>query len=168
MVDMTAIGVISTSLNTIVNITKAMKDVHDATLIDGKVFELNRAILETQQSVFAANQERTALIERVRELEKEISDARNWETEKQKYELVRLTEHGPFAYASKGEMSGGEPPYHICATCYDQGKKSILHPETRSPRMAHVLICNMCDSVIYKSGIRQPEHSSRGPTRGRR
>ena len=82
MVDMTAIGVVSTSLNTAINIVKAMQGVHDATIIDGKVFELQRAILDTQQSVFAANQERASLIEHVRELEKEISDLRQWDAEK--------------------------------------------------------------------------------------
>jgi hypothetical protein len=64
------------------DIAKAMKGVHDATLLDNKVFELQRAMLETQQSVFAANEERTELIERIRELEKEISGLKQWEAEK--------------------------------------------------------------------------------------
>jgi hypothetical protein len=52
MVDMTAIGVISTSLNTLVNITRAMSDVRDATVFQGKVFELQRAIIDAQQNIF--------------------------------------------------------------------------------------------------------------------
>ena len=58
MVDMSAIGVVATSLNTAVNIAKAMMDVRDATVIQGKIFELQRAIIDAQQSVFAANEER--------------------------------------------------------------------------------------------------------------
>jgi hypothetical protein len=87
MVDVSAIGVVMTSLNTLVNMTKAMKDVHDATLIDGKVFELQRAILETQQSVFAANEERMALVEEVREAKAQIARLEAWDAEKQRYEL---------------------------------------------------------------------------------
>ena len=43
MVDISAIGIVATSLNTAVNIAKAMVDVRDATVIQGKVFELQRA-----------------------------------------------------------------------------------------------------------------------------
>jgi hypothetical protein len=42
MVDMTAIMGLTTSLRAIVDITKAMKDVHDANLIQSKIFELTR------------------------------------------------------------------------------------------------------------------------------
>jgi hypothetical protein len=55
-----------------------MVGVRDATVIQNSVFALQRAILETQQSVFAANEERTALIERVRDLEKAIAGLREW------------------------------------------------------------------------------------------
>ena len=81
MVDITAIGVVANSLNAAVNIAKAMIDVRDATTFQGKVFELQRAIIDAQQSVFAANDERSALIEKISNLEKELSSLKAWETE---------------------------------------------------------------------------------------
>ena len=72
MVDMTAITAVAASLNAAKEITKAMIGLRDAALIQGKVIELNSTILDAQSSAFAANDERSALIEQVRDLEKEI------------------------------------------------------------------------------------------------
>jgi hypothetical protein len=58
MVDITAIGVVANSLNRAVNIAKAMIDVRDATTFQRKVFELQRAIIDAQQSVFAVGMPR--------------------------------------------------------------------------------------------------------------
>ena len=146
MVDLTAIGVISTSLNSLVNITKAMKDVRDASLIDGKVFELQRAILETQQSVFAANEERTALIEEVREAKAQIARLEAWDTEKQRYELKDVGA-GSLAYAVKETMRSGEPIHRICAACYQHARKSILQPRIKHPDV--ILFCSECKAELF-------------------
>jgi hypothetical protein len=145
IVDMTAIGVVATSLNTLVNITRAMKDVQDATLIQGKVFELQRAIIDAQQSVFAANEERTVLIERVRELEAKIAELETWETERQRYELKDVGT-GSLVYAVKECMRGIEPIHNICANCYQKGHKSILQPRERGT--GKYLFCQECNQEI--------------------
>lgn len=154
MVDMTAIGVVATSLNTIVNITKAMKDVQDATLVQGKVFELQRAIINAQQSVFAANEERTALIERVRELEADIARLEAWETEKQRYELKALST-GSFAYALKADAHDSEPPHYICQACYESCKKRILQIKPSGVAgkrlgIPDMYVCPECKAEIVK------------------
>jgi hypothetical protein len=138
MVDVSATGVVATSLNTAVNIAKAMMDVHDATAVQGKVFELQRAIIEAQQSVFAANEERTALIEEVREAKAQIASLEAWETEKQRYELNEVGD-GSLAYTAKEVMRGREPPHHICAACYQRAQKSILQPRSEHPNI--ILYC---------------------------
>jgi hypothetical protein len=145
MVDVSAIGVVATSLNTLVNMTKAMKDVRDATLIDCKVFELQRAILETQQSVFAANEERTALIEEIREAKAQIARLEAWETEKQRYELKDVGA-GSLAYAVKESMRNSEPPHQICAHCYQNGHKRILQPNVSG--FGKELFCPGCKTTI--------------------
>ena len=33
---------------------------------------------------------------------------------------------GTFAYLLKDEAADGEPPHRVCATCYEDGRKSIL------------------------------------------
>jgi hypothetical protein len=145
MVDMTAIGVVATSLNTAINIAKAMVDVRDAAAFQGKVFELQRAILEAQQSVFAANAERSALIEEIREAKAQIARLEAWEAEKQRYELKALAP-GVFAYHVKEGMAGGEPVHDLCAACYQHGKKSILQRRDRA--MEQMMICPECKTEL--------------------
>ncbi len=131
MVDMTTIGVIANSLNAAVNITKAMIDLRDAQAIQSKVIELQRAILDAQSGAFAANEERTTLIQRVRDLEKEITDLKAWNAEKENYELKSIY-LGSFACLPKANTPNAEPPHWLCATCYENGKKSILQDHGRA------------------------------------
>jgi hypothetical protein len=145
MPDMAAIGVVMTSLNTAVNIAKAMMDVHDATAVQGKVFELQRAIIDAQQSVFAANAERSALIDEIREAKEQISHLEAWEAEKQRYELKDVGA-GSLAYAIKEAMRGTEPVHNICANCYQKAYKSILQP--RSQASGKYLFCKECSADI--------------------
>jgi len=163
MVDVTAIGVVSTSLNTAINIAKAMMDIRDATHIQGKVFELQRAILDAQQSVFAANEERTGLIQRVSGLEKEIADMKAWDTEKQRYQLVPLAPN-VMAYQLKPTESNHGPIHLLCANCYTDGKKSFLNQNVRGPHLDRFK-CNRCgeELTIRKDAGPRQTAVNRGP-----
>jgi hypothetical protein len=145
MVDMSAISIVATSLNTAVNIAKAMVDVRDATLIQSKVFELQRAILDAQQSLFTAYGERSALVEEIRDAKAKIASLEAWEAEKQRYQLQDAG-RGTLAYALKEEMRGLEPFHHICATCYQHGRKSILQPDTDG--FVKHLFCPECKTKL--------------------
>jgi hypothetical protein len=140
------------SFNALKNIAQSMLALHDVQALQLKALEFNGALLDTQSQIFAVNDARTALIERVRDLEQQIADLEAWEAEKQCYELTAAG-NGTFAYAVKPAVQGGEPPHQICATCYQRGKKSILQPEIRTGR-ANVLACHECGAAIYLSGMR--------------
>ena len=73
MPDISAIAGAFSSLKAAVDITKAMKDLRDWSLVQSKVIELQSAILEAQSGLFTANDERSALIERVGNLEQEVA-----------------------------------------------------------------------------------------------
>lgn len=156
MVDLSAIGIVANSLNTAVNIAKAMVDVRDATAFQGKVFELQRAIIDAQQSVFAANEERSTLIEKIGYLEKELASLKAWETEKQRYELKELAA-GVFAYRLKESMAGGEPIHDLCAACYKHGKPSIL--QRRDKGMNQLMNCSECKAEIKIGDVSWPDVS---------
>ncbi len=157
MVDISAIAGTVSALKGAMDISKAMIGLHDAQAIQSKIIELNAQILEAQSSAFLANEERSTLIEHVRQLEKEVADLKAWEAEKQRYQLAELTT-GVTAYAIKEEMRGAEPSHHICASCYQEGHKSILQREIRNPGMAHVDVCQRCGSDLYVIGMRHPDH----------
>jgi hypothetical protein len=99
MVDMAAITGLATSIRAAVEITRAMKDIHDANLIQTKTFELTREILAAQSYAMEAVAAQSALLNRVRELEEEKAKLEAWNTEKQRY---KLTELGPAKIKANG------------------------------------------------------------------
>ena len=106
------------ALNAALNSAKALKDINDAAI-------RNAAIIELQEKILAAREAQSALLDRVRALETEVTDLKTWEAEKKRYDLKEV---GPriFVYALKPETQGTEPPHWICPSCYQKGKKSIL------------------------------------------
>lgn len=132
MVDISAIAGLMSSMNAVANITKAMKDVHDANVIQTKVFELTREIMSAQACAIQAQMAQTELLERVRQLEEEKVKLEAWNTEKQRYELKSLAP-GIVALALKPAMSNGEPMHYICANCCAAGKKSYLQQHISGP-----------------------------------
>jgi len=146
MPDMGSISAIAASINAAVNITKAMKDLRDLTLVQSKVIELQGVILEAQTGLFTANKERASLIEEIREAKSKIAQLETWNAEKQRYQLTDIGD-GNFAYVLGQSMSSGEPPHYICTACYGNSKKSILqHFETGSG--SHVVICPSCSAKM--------------------
>jgi hypothetical protein len=124
---------------------KALKDINDALARDGVVADLLEKIL-------AARQAQLELTEHITQLEKQIAAFETWETEKQRYELKGMA-GGGLAYALKESESALEPAHHICASCYQSGKKSILQPKPYSIAAAHLgkpqtLVCNGCKAEV--------------------
>jgi ribosomal protein S27AE len=74
---MSAIAGMMSALKGATDIATAMKDLRDATMVQNKVIELQAKILEAQAGAFAANEERVALLDKVRTLEREIAKLRD-------------------------------------------------------------------------------------------
>lgn len=166
MVDMTAITGLATSIRAAVEITKAMKDVHDANVIQTKTFELTREILSAQSYAMEAVAAQSALLERVRRLEEEKAQLETWNTEKQRYELKKI-QTGVTVYALKPSMDNGEEPRYICTTCYQHGHKSILQREQLDMGRVIVHVCHECGSEYIEFGLRHKDQLNK-PRRGPR
>ncbi len=141
------------SLNTAKDIAKTMVGLRDGAAFQAKVLEFQSAILDANGRVFTANEERSALIETIRDLEQKVAAAEAWAAEKQRYELKELG-NGTMAYAVKESMRAGEPPHWICANCYADGKKSHLQPEIKPPGRTEVYVCHRCSSELIAVGGR--------------
>jgi hypothetical protein len=161
MPDLSAIAGALASLNAAVNITTAMKDLRDWSLVQSKVIELQGAILDAQSSLFSANEERLTLIKKVSDLEAAVTKLKEWDSEKKKY---TLTEAGPgvFAYIKKSKTCGTEPPHYLCAKCYEDSKKSILH-RMDTASMGNLLTCPTCNArMLIRHGYKPPDKASAG------
>jgi hypothetical protein len=152
MVDLTGISTALGSLVAAKDIAQTMVGLRDAAILNGKIAELNSKIIDAQSGVFLVNEERTALVQRVGKLEKEIADMKTWETEKQRYELKSTSQLGGFAYALKPEMAAGEPPHYICANCYQSNKKRFLQGTQNMASGRRKFDCAECHSSVPVEG----------------
>ncbi|WP_273792129.1 hypothetical protein [Brucella anthropi] len=98
--------------------------------------KINNAVIEIQNKLLMAQSEVFSLVSRVSELEAEAMRMKNWEAEKERYDLQELPP-GVFIYALKESVRGSEPAHNICANCYNKGVKSILHVTNSSGGIKH-------------------------------
>lgn len=146
MVDISAIAGMISALQGAAEIMKGMIGVRDASVLGGKIGELNARVLEAQRYAFAANDERAALIERVGALERKLADLETWTAEKERYELKELY-RGSLAYAVKEAVRGSEPMHYICPACYQKNAKSLLQGSAGAFG-ANTLACPSCKLEI--------------------
>jgi hypothetical protein len=127
------------AFKTALDMAKGLKDIDDAV-------RRNAAVIDLQETILAAQQAQSSLIEKVRELEKEVTDLKAWGAEKEKYELKNVGQ-GSFAYVRKKDAQPSEPSHWLCAQCYQNSKKSILqYVYGDSPD--HIYDCSACGEKI--------------------
>ncbi|MBI1174975.1 MAG: hypothetical protein GC139_06885 [Sideroxydans sp.] len=128
------------------DIAKGILELKSLSDVQGKVIELQSAILSAQSSALSANADQAAMVEEIRALKEEVARVKAWETQKQRYKLVRPWDAG-VAYALKESMRNSEPPHLICTNCYESGRKSILNPLANSNGFVSYA-CPVCNSQI--------------------
>jgi hypothetical protein len=103
MPDMLAIAQALNALKAAMDIAETMIGLRDSAAFQGKLIEFQSKIIDANNAAFAAQEERSALLERIYELEKQVADFEAWEREKEKYELKELNAGAP-AYLPKPGM----------------------------------------------------------------
>jgi hypothetical protein len=140
------------------DMVQALHGVQTAVAINEVKFALQGHLLDAQQGLFAAQEAQSAASKRIAELEKEIVRLKDWEGEKQRYEL-KDTGQGTLAYALKAGIETGEPAHWLCPSCYQDGKKSILKHEHLATGRVHTLNCHPCGMDILVTGNRFIQNS---------
>jgi hypothetical protein len=149
MPDMIAIAQALNALKAAKDIAETMIGLRDAAAFQGKLIEFQSKIIDANNAAFAAQEERSALLQTIRDLEEEMARLKAWETEKQRYELRDISSgQGSAAYVIKPAMQGTEPMHCICANCYEDGNKSILQRTSVIAPEAHSLYCPRCKARI--------------------
>jgi hypothetical protein len=129
------------------DIAKGLKDVSDAVA-------RNAVAIELQEKIVAAQLHQSALIQQLDELEKEVADLKTWKAEKQRYALTDFG-GGTYALLLRPEMSNGEPPHRLCATCYQKEQKFILHFQGKDAFSRDLFVCHGCKTT-YHFGVMAP------------
>jgi hypothetical protein len=136
-------------LKLVMDTLKGFKDINDATV-------RNSVAMDLQAKILAAYQTQLAMTQQVSDLEKEVAQFKNWDAEKQRYELKDIGQ-SCVAYALKAGVQPPEPEHYLCANCYAQSKKRFLQKEHRSVGRLDVYVCNDCGVELYVRGSRHAE-----------
>jgi hypothetical protein len=89
MPDLTAIAQGLTALRSLKELGQAMIEVRDAAAFRDKQIEFQGRIIDAQNALFEIQQERAGLVERVSDLEKEVTRLKDWENEKRRYKTSK-------------------------------------------------------------------------------
>jgi hypothetical protein len=93
----------------------------------------------------------SAQSERLRALEVELTQLKNWDSEKASYELKKIG-LGAVAYMLKPEKRSTEPPHWLCPTCFAKGQKSFLNFTGTTVGRRNIFKCTGCGSQPAADG----------------
>ena len=129
------------AFKTMLDIAKSLKDMNN-------IAARQAAVIELQEQILSAQAAQSELSEEVRSLKAEMAKLKNWESEKQEYELKNLG-GASFAYMLKPEMRGSKPAHWICTRCYGDGQAEIIQQIPHG--IGRDYICPRCRSEINPS-----------------
>jgi hypothetical protein len=136
-----------TGIRSALDITKAMVGLRDAEAFRAKSIELQSVVLEALDKAIEARESYSAQTDRIRALETEVARLKEWDAEKQRYELKSIGA-GAVAYILKPDARGTETPHWLCANCFAKGQKSFLQNTGRIERARLVVGCNSCGTAV--------------------
>lgn len=146
MPDLLALGQGLEALKAAADILKAMIGVRDARKLAENAVELQRQIANLQIALNSALTEQAALIQTIHDLEESSVRMKQWQREKNKYQLTEIAPHR-YAYAIKENRRGAEPVHWICAACYQDSRKSVLQG-FQSGMSGWIFTCSSCKAEI--------------------
>ncbi|NWK80350.1 hypothetical protein [Aquitalea sp. LB_tupeE] len=134
------------TLKTASDIAQGLLALKTDTAVSTKALELNRVIADVQQQLFTAQTDYATVLRRVQDLEAQIVQFKDWQHEKQRYQLYELAP-ATLVYRVKPDMQNGEPVHDLCPNCYQDGIKSILQ-NNGYVKSHDSLTCPRCQTVL--------------------
>ena len=157
MPDISAIASAVSAFKAAKDIGESMIGLRDAAAFQAKLLEFQSKLIDANNAVFAAQDERSLLLQRVRELEEQVAELKTWTTKQERYELKNVG-YSAFAYVLKKEERGTKPPHWVCAKCFEDKHISILQYVLYKGQ-GQIWTCPSCKSTIQPGtgSIRWPE-----------
>lgn len=132
------------ALKTAFDLARGIKDISDATA-------RNLAIADLLDKLISARENQQALLDEISALKAEIARFKDWEAEKQRYELKAIPGNA-VAYMVKPSLRGEEPAHWLCPQCYANSKKGYFQPTGAMISRLTVYRCNGCQANISVPG----------------
>ena len=138
----TSIGNLASIVSEISNLRKS--DKNDIELKVQKLSEVTATILASSLKMMEYE---FGLREKARKLEEDLKKLKNWELEKERYELKKIQVDG-VVYALKPSFAENEPEHYLCTTCFEDRKKRIL--QNRFIEGFGEWYCSDCGLTIFR------------------
>jgi hypothetical protein len=124
------------------DMAKGIAALKSETEINQAVIDIQRTLLDAQSAALSDKNLIAELHDKARRLQSEIDGKTLWAVEAQKYALGK-SPRGVFYYQLRPELAGTEIGHFLCTTCFDNGRKSILHASIRTDGGDFVQ-CHVC------------------------
>lgn len=111
------------------DLIKATKELSNSTEILTAVNDVQMKLSSAIAAALASQEKQASLAERVRELETQLRDVEDWNSQMRRYKLVEFPTRA-LAHQLKPEMANGAPLHYLCTACVDKKKKTTLQPES--------------------------------------
>lgn len=125
MPDVTAISTAWASMKAASEIASALFNAKVDAAAKDQILEMRGLIASSLDAVISAKEEVQAARDAERKATDKLLSYENWLEERKRYQLTSPSS-GLVVYALKEAEANGEPPHYLCATCYQNAKKSIL------------------------------------------
>jgi hypothetical protein len=144
----------------VVKLAQEIVAASDKVKSNAQLIQFQTALIGLNSLLASVQQENATLAAQKRDAEEELKRVKHWESEKQRYKLA-----APFAgcmvYALQKSTSDGETPHYLCASCFKQGKPSILQgveggPKKEGGRLFGHYLCPICKSAAFTGYINAP------------
>jgi hypothetical protein len=145
--DMSLVSAVTGNLNAGLQVVKAIVGMKVDAAVTAKTVELQGILATAMSQVLELQQGLIAAHARVRELEAEKSSRSAFDADAGRYDLRAVAEGG-FAYALKSDAANGQPEHWLCASCFDQRKKSILQ-YAKADLGRKIYACPNCQTQIF-------------------
>ncbi|CBE68064.1 MAG: hypothetical protein F9K13_13815 [Candidatus Methylomirabilis oxygeniifera] len=137
----------SESLQALMTLLKAAQHLSNYNEIVAAVSEVNAKLMQANAIALSSQEKQSLLSNRITELENQLRELNNWESESQRYQLIQFT-FGGYAFCLTPGLENTEPPHYLCAACMNQRKKSILQPYGEA-----FLRCSLCHEEIQIANL---------------
>ncbi|MDD5758706.1 MAG: hypothetical protein PHI06_06445 [Desulfobulbaceae bacterium] len=133
------------SAKTALDIAKTAHNLSDFNNLVSAISEVNTKLMDATAVALASQEKQSALTNRITELEDQLRQVENWESQMKRYKLHEFPATKALAYALQLGMEDNEPVHYLCTTCVSKREKTILQPHGR------FLYCPICKNNIETS-----------------
>ena len=160
MIEITAIQSAIASVNAALEFVNRLREISADRATTDLVSKMLSEILDAKQHTIVAQSEHHRMADRVRELEGELREIKDFRKELEGYELQRFG-NTAFAYVPRSSEEGGEMRHWLCAACCQNDRKSVLQWRRRglvphSDLGKNIWGCPACNAEIVVPGGCEP------------